>query len=71
MRFEPRGLGQGVAAMRRPRRSAFAVIVVVLVVGVLLVIGYGGRENSTAARGVGGPGWTCVYPGKGQPVCVK
>jgi hypothetical protein len=57
--------------MRRPKRSALAIIIAVLGLGILLVVGFGDRKHSTAAQGVGGAGWTCVYPGKGQPVCVK
>ena len=57
--------------MGRPKRSALAVIALILGLGVFLVIAFGDRKTSTAATGVGGPGWTCVNPGKGGPVCVK
>ncbi|HTR87874.1 MAG TPA: hypothetical protein VMI56_25555 [Reyranella sp.] len=45
-----------------------AVIVAGLIVGYIVWPGY---SRFTGTQSTLGPDWTCTYPGKGDPICVK
>ena len=45
------------------------VLAIIVVTGVFLVR-FPGPYQASSNFGLG-PGWTCSYPGRGEPVCTK
>ena len=60
------------AYLRRQRmKNAAIALLALLAVGLLALGGMYGRSLGQAANWGFGPGWRCILPGKGGPVCVK
>jgi hypothetical protein len=61
---------------RRITRGDVAGLLVVAVIVIGLLVTYVDlpgflNPNTTGTKASLGPDWTCTYPGKGDPVCVK
>jgi hypothetical protein len=59
------------AYLRLRRLRELSIILLVIVAGAVAVAGAAYMRSSGAANWGFGPEWSCLWPGKGGPVCVK